>query len=113
MRFIEMVLAESEMDQLTSDIADLVFARHGQNVQSMSFDEFLKDVRERGHKEVSANLLRDMLEDLPIIQNVSMDEIEFAGNIPDDMDQDSIEDMGARVGSMADQEAMKGIKAEL
>ena len=73
----------------------------------------LKDIKERGHLEVSAQLLRDILERLPIVQNVTPDTIEFKGNIPDDMDQDSIEDMGAKVSSMADQEAMKGVKAEL
>jgi len=113
MRAIEIMLVESELDELGSDIADLVFAKHGQNVQSMSFDDFLREVRARGHKEVSSALLRDILEDLPIIQSVDIDTIEFMGNVPKDMDQDSIEDMGARVGSMADQEALKGIKAEL
>ena len=113
MRSIEFILNEGEIDELTSDIADLVIAKKGQNVQKMNFIEFLKDVRERGHTEVSAQLLRDMLEELPVIQNVSSDTIEFKGSIPNDMDQDSVEDMGAKVSSMADQEAMKGVKAEL
>ena len=113
MRSIEFILTEGEIDELTSDIADLVFAKKGQNVQKMDFKEFLKDIKERGYLEVSAQLLRDILEKLPIVQNVTPDTIEFKGNIPDDMDQDSIEDMGAKVSSMADQEAMKGVKAEL
>ena len=113
MRSIEFILNEGEIDELTSDIADLVIAKKGQNVQKMNFIEFLKDVRERGHTEVSSQLLRDILEKLPVIQTVTANSIEFTGNIPDDMDQDSIEDMGAKVSSMADQEAMKGVKAEL
>jgi len=113
MRAVQFILTEGEIDELTSDIADIVFNKKFQNVQKMNFDEFLNDLRERGHTEISSQLLRDMLEALPVIQNVSSDTIEFKGNMPDDMDQDSIEDMGAKVSSMADQEAMKGIKAEL
>ena len=49
-----------------------------------------------------------------MIQNVSADKIEFKGEVPDDMlDQDGVEDMADKVSSMADQEAMKGVKAEL
>jgi hypothetical protein len=113
MRAVQFILTEGEIDELASDVADIVFNKKFQNVQKMDFDEFLSDLVQRGHTEISAQLLRDMLEELPIIQNVSSDTIEFTGNMPDDMDQDGIEDMGAKVSSMADQEAMKGIKAEL
>ena len=89
-----------------------------QKVQKMNFDEFYSDLKTRGHKELSPKLLRDILDtlvtDTNIFHNVTADTIEFANDdLPDDMDQDSIEDMGAKVSSMADQEAMKGIKAEL
>ena len=42
MRSIEFILTEGEIDELTSDIADLVFAKKGQNVQKMDFKEFRK-----------------------------------------------------------------------
>lgn len=107
------MLNESEMDHLISDVADFVKSKTNNNVKSIEFDLFFELVRERNNG-ISKGLLRDILEKLPMVQNVSSSKIEFKGEVPDDMlDQDGVEDMADRVSSMADQEAMKGVKAEL
>jgi len=113
MRFFEIALNESQMDHIISDITDFVKSKTNNNVKSIEFDLFYDLVRERNNG-ISKDLLRDILETLPMIQNVSADKIEFKGEVPDDMlDQDGVEDMADKVSSMADQEAMKGVKAEL
>lgn len=113
MKFFEIALTESAIDELVSDITDLVIQRKGINVEKMDFDEFLKLIHKRGNK-ISSGMLRDILDRLPIIQNVSASEIEFTGNIPDDMlDKDGVDDMADRVADLADQEGLAGVKSEL
>ena len=113
MRFFEIALKESQMDQIISDITDFIKMKKSNNVKSLDFDLFYDLVKDR-NSGISRDILRDILETLPMIQNVSDDKIEFKGEVPDDMlDQDGVEDMADKVSDMADQEAMKGVKAEL
>ena len=113
MRFFEIALNESQMDHIISDITDFIKMKKNNNVKSIDFDLFYELVKDR-NSGISRDILRDILETLPMIQNVSADKIEFKGEVPDDMlDQDGVEDMADKVSDMADQEAMKGVKAEL
>ena len=113
MRFYEIMINESEMDHLISDVTDFVKSKTSNNVKSIDFDLFFELVSER-NKGISKDLLRGILEKLPMIQNVSADKIEFKGEVPDDMlDQSGVEDMADKVSDMADQEGLAGVKSEL
>lgn len=113
MRFHEIMITESEMDHLISDVADFVKSKTNNNVKSIDFDLFFDLVRERNNG-ISKGLLRDILEKLPMVQNVSSEKIEFKGEVPDDMlDQSGVEDMADKVSDMADQAGMAGVKSEL
>ena len=51
MRFYEIMINESEMDHLISDVADFVKSKTNNNVKSIEFDLFFELVRERNKTE--------------------------------------------------------------
>ena len=80
------------------------------DVKSVEFDDFYNLVKER-NPTISADTLRTVLKQLKTVHSVTDGKILFKPDTPSD--QDSVDDMADKVSTMADQEAMSGIKAEL
>jgi len=114
MRYNDLVLTESSLDDTAADIEDVIAFKIENGVLRANLDEFLDELNEKG-AGVSKSLLRKILESLPeLVTNVSDTEIEFnvPGNVPDEMVPDP-EDMENNVTDLATSAAEKGIGDEL
>ncbi len=110
MRFHEIVINESEMDHIISDIADFIKSREGSNVKSIDLDYFYNLVKQR-QPGISKNMLTAVLKKLTMVDDVTATSIQLSKET--DLNTDGVEDMADHVSSIADQEAMAGIKSEL
>ena len=116
MRFLDFAITESDMDDVKSDVEELVINKIESNVKSSSLDAFVEEVNGLGIN-ISKSMLRLILESPEfqnLIANVSNSEIEFnlPGNVPDDMVPEP-EDMENNVSNLATSAANKGIGDEL
>jgi SMC interacting uncharacterized protein involved in chromosome segregation len=116
MRFTDFAITESDMDDVKSDVEELVINKIESNVKSASLDAFVEEVNELGIG-ISKSMLRLILESPEfqnLIANVSNSEIEFnlPGNVPDEMVPEP-EDMENNVSNLATSAANKGIGDEL
>jgi hypothetical protein len=116
MRFTDFALTESDMNDVTSDVEELVINKIDSGVQSASLDAFVEEVNDLGIP-ISKAMLRLILESPEfenLITNVDNTEIEFntPGNVPDDMVPEP-EDMENNVSNLATSAANKGIGDEL
>jgi len=116
MRFTDFALTESDMNDVTSDVEELVINKIQSGVQSASLDSFVEEVNKLGIP-ISKAMLRLILESdefQSLITNVSDSEIEFnvPGNVPDEMVPEP-EDMENNVSNLATSAANKGIGDEL
>lgn len=114
MRYMDLVLTESSLDDTAADVEDVIYAKIENGVLKADLDEFLDELNEKG-AGISKSLLRKILESLPeLVTNVTNTEIEFKtpGNVPDEMVPDP-EDMENNVSNLATSAAEKGIGDEL
>ena len=115
MRFTDFALTESDMNDVTSDVEEVVIKIES-GVQSASLDAFVEEINKLGIP-ISKAMLRLILESEDFqshIANVSDTEIEFnvPGNVPDEMVPEP-EDMENNVSNLATSAANKGIGDEL
>lgn len=114
MRYMDLVLTESSLDDTVMDIEDDIANKVENGVLRASLDEYLDELNDKG-TPISKSLLRKILESLPeLVTNVSDTEIEFntPGNVPDEMVPEP-EDMEQNVSNLATSAAEKGIGDEL
>ena len=114
MRYMDLVLTESSLDDTVMDIEDDIANKVENGVLRASLDEYLDELNDKG-AGISKSLLRKILESLPeLVTNVSDTEIEFntPGNVPDEMVPEP-EDMEQNVSNLATSAAEKGIGDEL
>lgn len=110
---IEEIIRENNLLDVIAEIQTQLARAMSQDISDISTQEFLDLIHQQGYTWVSMDQLIELVDQSGYASSVSRDSIVPNGNLGDDVPQDDPADIEAEVGSMADQEAMKGIGDDL